>query len=354
MHATTFRLSLIAAPLVCLVLTTTVEAQQPTRPAPRVTQPAPRRTPTTQNQPNRQLPPTTQQQQQPPARQAAAPRPGAQAQASSGRPVAAPGPAPQPRNPNFQLTPAQLQLLDQVLQRWEQESNRINTFKCNFGYWEVDKQFGPKQNNYILSDGKGYIKYKAPDRGIYRVSELTEWDGNKQVYVPKTGNLDHWVCDGKAIFEFNYEKRQLIERQLAPEMQGKAITDGPLPFIFGAKAQELKRRYWMRDVTPPEQAGKQVWLEAWPKFQQDAANYHHAIVILDQATFRPWALRIIQPDGQNSLDYQFVNIQVNDPLSILKLDFAPPLTPWNWQRVVQPPPGSEQQAQRVAPPESRR
>jgi TIGR03009 family protein len=382
MHATNLRRMLVAALALCTARALPLAAQQqPVRrgpasaqqAAPRQPQALPRgtapaaRTAQAASQPTAQggtRPPTAASQRRPagqyPVRQAGAndaqtpaPQgPPAQGAAPAAAPPAGAAPLPPPTAP-FQLSQAEQQLLDQVLARWEKQSSRIKTFKCNFGRWDVDQTFGPKQNNYVRSDGKGYIKYKAPDHGVYRVTELTEWDADKQVYVPKAEGLDHWVCDGKTIFEFNDAKRQLIERPLAPEMQGKAITDGPLPFIFGARADEIKRRYWMRDITPTAQAGTQIWLEAWPKFQQDRANYHHAIVILNQSDFMPWALRIIQPDGKNSMDYQFVNTVVNDPLSTLKLDFAPPVTPWNWQRVVEKLPAAEQ-AQQVAPPENRR
>ena len=33
-------------------------------------------------------------------------------------------------------------------------------------------------------------------------------------------------------------------------MRGEAIADGPIPFISGAKADKMKQRYWIRDITP--------------------------------------------------------------------------------------------------------
>ena len=45
-------------------------------------------------------------------------------------------------------------------------------------------------------------------------------------------------------------------------MQGEAIADGPIPFIFGAKVDKMKQRYWIRDITPKEEIGKRTWLEA--------------------------------------------------------------------------------------------
>ncbi len=204
----------------------------------------------------------------------------------------------------FTLTPEQQNLLDQVLANWERQSNKVNNYKCTFTRWEVDETFGPKENQYVLSEGKGEIKFKAPDHGAYIVNDLLEWDKQKKSYAKRTEaeGFDHWVCDGIAIYEFNSPNKKLIERQLAPEMRGKAISEGPLPFIFGAKADQLKRRYWLRDVTPKEHAAKQVWLEAWPKFQADAANYQHAVVVLNSSDFMPTALRIILPNGKNKQD----------------------------------------------------
>ena len=274
---------------------------------------------------------------------AGAPVPRTAAQQPAGR-GAQPGAAA--RRAPFTLTAVEQRLLDQILLKWERQSDRVKTFKCSFNCWEVNETFGPKQFDYVLTEGKGYIKFKAPDHGIYRVTELSEWDDQRKAHVARTSGLDHWVCNGKSIFEFNHQKRQLIERPLAPEMQGKAISEGPLPFIFGAKADQLKRRYWMRDITPANEINKKIRLEAWPKFQSDKANFHHAIVILNQRDFTPEALRIILPDGKNTPDYAFTGTQVNDPLSILKGDFLPPITPFGWKKVVE----TAQRSERVAPP----
>jgi TIGR03009 family protein len=278
------------------------------------------------------------QQPTPRVRQAAAQEPAQNGQQPAGRAVV-PGVAVP-----FTLTVQQQQLLDQILLQWERQSDRVKTFKCTFGRWKTNETFGPKEYDYALSIAQGYIKFKAPDHGIYKVTAMTEWDDQRKSHVPRTTGLDHWVCNGESIFEFEATKRQLIERPLSPEMRGKAIVDGPLPFVFGTKADQLKRRYWMRDVTPADEINHKIWLEAWPKFQQDAANFRQAIVILDQKKFMPEALRIILPDGKNKDDYKFENIQVNDPLSILKGDFLPPITPLGWTKVVEqaPSPGQVQ------------
>lgn len=296
-----------------------------------------------------------------------APEPGAGA---LGAPVegGAAGEAPRPVMPvaPFVLNEAQQQLLDQILLKWEKQSDKVSTFVCTFTRWEIDPTWGPKQNGYTASEGEGKIKYKSPDRGDYQINKVTRWDEKKAAYIADADSEQHWICDGEAIFEFDAKAKLLKVRPLPPELKGKSIADGPLPFIFGAKAETLKRRYAMRDVTPKESVGKQIWLEAWPKYQADAANFQRAIVVLNEKTFLPEALQIFPPgivpvEGkpQAYTAYSFQSPSVNNPLAILKGDFIPPITPPFWRRVVvedpnakgetpAAPPAEPQQAKRPA------
>jgi TIGR03009 family protein len=264
----------------------------------------------------------------------------------------------------FVLTESQQKLLDQVLIKWEQRSNKVTSFKCSFTRWDYDPAFGQPEDK-LKSRGEGFIKYYAPDRGDYSVTELKEFDAAKADFVARTEGLDHWVCDGKSIYEFVPEKKQLIVRKLPPDMQGKAIVDGPLPFVFGAKADQLKQRYWMRDITPRQFVGKEIWLEAVPKRQQDAANFQTATIILTDPDFVPFGLQILLPDGKNKSAYSFKDPKINDPLWLLKGDFLPPLTPPLWKKIVEadpsdsppastPPASEHDQAKRQVTPTKRK
>lgn len=244
----------------------------------------------------------------------------------------------------FTLTAAQQKLLDEILLKWEKQSDKVKTFSCSFTRWEYDKAYGNPVDDFKKSQGEGIIRFKAPDTGLYQVESLQEFDFSKKVVKPRTDGLDHWICDGKAIWEYNAEKKQLIERRLPPELQGKAISEGPLPFIFGAKADQLKKRYWLRDVTPTEEVGKTIRIEAVPKYQQDAANFSSATVILNDSDCIPQALRIMLPGGTSNTDYLFNSSKANGLLAAL--DFAyPKLTPLmmaqGWKKVVEEPPAAE-------------
>ena len=70
---------------------------------------------------------------------------------------------------------------------------------------------------------------------------------------------EQWLCDGKSIYQFDYTQKLVTEYVMPPEMQGKGIGDGPLPFVFGVEAQKLKQRYFMRIITPPDVKTRFGW-----------------------------------------------------------------------------------------------
>jgi hypothetical protein len=121
-----------------------------------------------------------------------------------------------------------------------------------------------------------------------------------------------------------------------------------LPFVFGAEAKQLKERYWIRLITPAEEKN-QIWLEAFPRHQQDAANFHHAQFIITTEKMEPYALKIIQPNAKDSTTYRFFDIVVNDPLRLFKGDPFRAFTPLGWQRIVQPAQPAQPTAQANRP-----
>ena len=144
---------------------------------------------------------------------------------------------------------------------------------------------------------EGRVEYLAPDKGLFKTESLLYYTppataGEKPTYKPRPGDQgDHWICDGESIFEFDYKQEKLIQRELPPEMRGKAIIDGPLPFLFGAQAARIKARYWLQVITPPGTTDE-YWLEAVPKSQVDAANYKKVEIIIAKEDYLPKAIQI--------------------------------------------------------------
>ena len=238
----------------------------------------------------------------------------------------------QPAQPPFRLSPQEETQVDRVLHQWEQRNRNIKTFDCQFTRWLYDVVFGPA-NRPKFTD-TGIIKYATPDRGMFR-AEMTKKNG-KMVPI-EDARAEHWISDGKSIFEFNHPKKQLIEHKLPPELQGKAIANSPLPFLFGAEAKKLKQRYFLRIVTPAD-VKDQIWLEAYPRYQQDAANFHHAQFIISARDMSPFGLILVQPNNKDYTNYQFFDIVVNDPFRPFKGDPFRAYTPLGWQKIIEEPP----------------
>jgi TIGR03009 family protein len=254
-----------------------------------------------------------------------------------------PRPQPPPAPP-FTLTPQEEAQLDRVLNQWEERNRDIKTFDCRFRRWIYDVVFGPPDQAKFID--LGVIKYAKPDRGLFRI-DTTEKDG-KEVSIDNA-RAEHWLSDGKSIFIYSPGKKQLIEQQLPPELQGKAIADGPLPFVFGAEAKKLKERYWIRLLPPDKNQQDQILLEAFPRHQQDAANFHHAQFIITAEKMEPYALNLVQPNGKDHMAYVFFDVVVNDPLRLFKGDPFRAFTPLGWQKIVRPAAPAAPTAQALRP-----
>ncbi|HTN75775.1 MAG TPA: TIGR03009 domain-containing protein [Pirellulaceae bacterium] len=291
------------------------------------------------------LPPQNQE------RTPAAPRVG-------GTPVAV---APAPQAPTWFPQPVEHQkYVDDVLKFWEQSSSKIERYRCQFTRWEYDPAFvkpDPKTNKSpAIKVSYGEIKYAQPDKGLFKVTKMLHYNApktpeDKAQYLPQEGEIgEHWVCDGKSIFEFDHPNKKLIDHQLPPDMHGKAIVDGPLPFLFGANAAKIQERYWVGVFTPKTAKGE-YWLEAWPKRAEDARNYKKVEIIIDEKDFLPKAIQIYNhggvPGNPSSSVLTFEKREVNfsvsplgklDPLELanwVTREFHEPATPFGWKKEVE-------------------
>jgi TIGR03009 family protein len=138
------------------------------------------------------------------------------------------------------------------------------------------------------------------------------------------------------VFEFDHQNKQLKQRPLPPEMQGQQITDGPLPFLFGAKANHIKQRFWIRPIFPPERPENQHWLEAIPKTREDAANFRMIRIMIEQGDFLPAGMVLLHRN-QEQTSFKFSERDTNwTQLNIFLPDDFAPKPPSGWTRVDMP------------------
>jgi TIGR03009 family protein len=252
---------------------------------------------------------------------------------------------PQPPPPPFVLTAQEQAQVEQILIAWERQNRLVKTFDSQFKRWVYDAVFGnPNQPAHV---DVGVIKFAAPDKGMFRIDK-TEKDGRDAPI--EDARAEHWISDGKAIVHYDHVTKKMTIHKLPPEMQGKKIADGPLPFLFGSTAQDLKDRFFLRVVTPANVPG-QIWLDAYPRRQQDAANFSRAQFIINTQDMSPNALKLIQPNRKDYIVYSFFDIVMNDPLRMFRGDPFRAVRPMGWQTVVEEP--QTTQARRL-PNEGRR
>jgi TIGR03009 family protein len=249
----------------------------------------------------------------------------------------------------FHLNAIERAYLDQVLDAWQQKSGEIRTFKCNFQRWEYNAAFGPKAD-VPLNKNEGELSFQKPDKGSFQIKVIKAWQAQPAAlgqqaqggWVPQpTAIGEHWVCDGKSVFEYRHDQKQLVERPIPPQLQGQAIVDGPLPFLFGAEAAKLKARYWMRVQQQPNK--NEIWLTAMPKFQAQAADFKAVDVILDKNQLLPTHMQVHLPNGDRHLYFfDITNSQINNlRIPLLQALFERPRTPAGWKRVVEAMPVAE-------------
>jgi TIGR03009 family protein len=257
----------------------------------------------------------------------------------------------QPARAPFNLTAEQQAELENVLAAWEQVSGKVNTFQCEFTRWEYDPTWGPL--NAAKTEAAGILKYQAPDKGLFQTTSVKlavaePADPNHPNAPPKYKTVagapedkEYWLCDGQAMYNINYKDKTMTETALPANMRGKAIADGPLPFVFGQKKEQMLGRYWCRITTPLDVIGKEIWLEIFPKYQVDAANYVKADLILGAKDLMPLAvqlhLRVI--DAKRNLThrtvYRFSGHTANGTWDNFLTTFIKPELPWGYKKIVE-------------------
>ena len=207
--------------------------------------------------------------------------------------------------------------LDKVLNYWERSTADIERYSCKFLRWqynssdnfvaELAQKLGRNIREVNVTTASGELKYMAPDKGMFKIDMLLKLTGQLDAKSqPEYKNFngifgEWWLCDGERVYEYDRSNKRCTRFTMPPELKGAGILESPMPFMFGVKAEKIKARYWVRLLPAPKDAqGRQrddlFLLEAHPKFQADAVNYHHVQIFLDREMFLPVMLIKYNPE----------------------------------------------------------
>jgi TIGR03009 family protein len=247
--------------------------------------------------------------------------------------------------------------LEKILKNWELTTSKFDKMTGEFTRFKYDKTFEVEWR------ASGRFAYEAPDRGNYELRGIEpgkDKDGRpersqkpgsdgKTPYTLKADTAERWVCTGKEIIKINEKEKTYEKLSIPPDSQGENIMDGPLPFLFGMKAEKAKVRY---QLVLKKNDKNEIRLDVLPRLQKDASNWTKATVILEPVSFKPVAVKLLDPTGAESV-HVFKNIKVNPKEKFWEGDpFKPNLKPF--KLVLNEKPSTVDLGENASPPAAAR
>ncbi len=242
----------------------------------------------------------------PPARGAVAPA-GVAAKPGAAQPAAKPE-APNP-------------VLDKILQDWYASSKNIKKLEGEHKRFIYDYTF------LTVKQAQGEFYYEAPDKGRIdlegtkvkdgtTVDKVSAIDGKGLKFSAESDVPERWICDGKQVLQIFDAKKEVMQFSIPPEGQGEHIMDGPLPFLFGMPPEKAHQRYQMRLI---KQTASTIVMQAIPKWQQDAANYKWAVIMLEPTSMMIQAVQMMDPAETTETVYSFPKITKNPSKPVTRI-----------------------------------
>jgi TIGR03009 family protein len=222
---------------------------------------------------------------------------------------------PAPLNTQVGLSPEMLK----TLQTWEQESGKVTKIRGEFKRIEYDKIMA------TATCAKGTYFYESPDKGRmdFLPDETVAGKKAKKRDLEFTCQADQtktWICNGKEILAIDLTKKEYDRLEIPAEFQGRNISEGPLPFLFGMSAAKMEQRYVLA-FGAMHDPNKTIHIVAYPKHPQEQREYRVAEVLLDPKTYYPMAVQLLDTTGNKETVYLFSK---HDKVTVWL-----PTAPWN-------------------------
>ena len=206
------------------------------------------------------------------------------------------------------LSPQMLNLL----KVWESKTAGIETLQGTFRRYEYDSVFMTEKRAvgryWFGSPDKARMDFQ-PDPDVVKALEKNPEEKlvhqfNGKNYSVEAEKTTSWICTGKEILEINHGQKQYSKMEIPPQFHGQRITDGPMPFLFGMKADSVTKRYKMAFGSKHD-PNSQVHIIAYPIVPALQKEFQRAEILLDPNTFLPQAVKLWDPAGSKETTYMF-------------------------------------------------
>ena len=224
-------------------------------------------------------------------------------------------PRPRHESPRVEKLPPEL---ERILKEWEASSGKIKKLYGSHRRYVYDSVF------QVELRAEGHFWFEAPDKGRIDIKPSPVEPGQTnpkkrgpdgRPYTVKPDTPEQWVSNGTEIQRVNHSDKTIEVFPIPKEMQGKNIVEGPLPFLFGMKAERVKQRYKLRlgerhgtIMQINKVPTRVVHIKAEPRLRRDAANWSKADVVLDWKTYYPAAIKLLDPAGTKETVYSFSKV----------------------------------------------
>jgi TIGR03009 family protein len=218
------------------------------------------------------------------------------------------------------MTEKSQRFLDAYLKHWEERMSKIQALETKVLLTETDEA-GKK----VFTGEAAIMK---PNYAKLFIREQTKPENVK--------DWRHYACDGKYLWDFNYSKK--IGR--VKEMPKNGIDNTFFNFLFGMKADEIKKRYDVSiNIEDPQQYTEHyMFVTIYPKTKEDMQEFAKAQLVLWVNTKDPkfvdnWMLPArlwFQYTNKNQVTWEFRSM--NAKKEMVPADFkAPPFPDKEWK-----------------------
>jgi TIGR03009 family protein len=235
----------------------------------------------------------------------------------------------------FPVTPA----LEKILRDWEAKSSQIKSLHGEHLRTVYNKVFEEERR----ASGKFFLK--TPDMGRIDIVGTKPKKGEKSARIGESGHpyrlqadqAEKWICTGKEVVNVNDDDKSFEVIPLPEEMQGENIINSPLPFLFGMKADDAKRRFRIKLERETKDG---AILVVFPRLDTDLRNYNEAWIILEKVNYLPTAVKMFDPSGNLETVYKFESVKINERagwgIFQEKDPFHPPLKSQGYKLALHP------------------
>ncbi len=256
---------------------------------------------------------------------------------AQGQQPGAPGnPAAAERQERPPLAEPQAQVPEEllyILTNWEMAGDATKKLEGKHRRYIYDYVFNVEK----WAEGEFY--YESPDKGRidimvpknFKEDQTRERDG--KVFTIQKDKAERWICDGTQVLAIDEERKEFQRVPIPVQNRGKNIADGPLPFLFGISKEKLMMRYNISLHDDPQQGGQhnldqgRIHLRVQPLWQQDAANWQMAEIMLDAKSYLPHAVRLMHPGGNAETVYVFYDVKRNASRNVFAVWQGDPFVP---------------------------